>query len=367
MWDLIIAAVWLLFLVGWFAAYFHAMQPKQGTLEWIKMYDRQPFTCLGDRGKLEKQDIWWLLGCGILSLGTCIVLAMPLSQWGPMQLTNQIAMPVLGVMGVYLLNRLLKGRPVLGALCALAVLIPSMDPAAGPAILAAACFYGWMSSAADVPFWRAALWLVSFWLCIGVAAALAPACLWMLPFFGLLWLFTVIQRWRKGYGWGRIVLNAFLCLVLLCGMIAVCLVFWTLQTGWLYWAELPPALADGRLLNAIARLLPSVTGWLVQEAGLAMALDLAPRFIPLLAGLFAFIALVIHALRRRSVPAAFLAALSVGAFAVYVLGHSLILPAVCLANTVYVAGLMWERERKLPAVLLPALLLALDIGNYLLR
>ena len=67
MWDLIIAAVWLLFLTGWFAAYAYARQPKQGTLEWIQMYDRPSFTCLGDRGKLEKQDIWWLLGCLVLS------------------------------------------------------------------------------------------------------------------------------------------------------------------------------------------------------------------------------------------------------------------------------------------------------------
>ena len=369
MWDLILSAVWLLFLAGWFAAYAYVRQPKQGTLEWIRMYDRPPFTCLGDRGKLEKQDIWWLLGCVAVSAGACLGLTArtaPLMQLGTLQ-TLILVMPVLGAAGVYLLYRLLKGQPLLGALCALAVVIPPLDPAAGPVMLAAACFYGWMSADADAPFWKHALWLLPFWLCMMVAAALSAPALWLLPFYGLLWLFTVIQRWRKGYGWGRILLNGMLCLLLLAVTLTGCLAFRWMQTAALPLGAMAAAVADGSLMTGLREMLAGLPAQLLRQPDWATVQALAPQAISLLAGVFAFVALLLHAFRGRSVGAAYLTLLTLGTATVYALGHSLILPVVCLADTAYVATLVWERKRKLLAVLLPALLLALHIGNYLLR
>lgn len=298
MWHLLTGAVWLLFLVGWYTIYYYAAQPKQGTLEWINMYDRQPFSCLSARETLVWQDLAWAVGCTVAAGGAWawhLNQLLPLGLYPLRDLLQWGVMPALGAGGIYLLARLLGCRRtvcVLGACCCAVCF--AMAAGAGPGILAMALFYGWMSQSADAGFVKNALWLVSSWICTGMAVILTPAAWWLIPFYGLLWLFVVALRWRQGYGWGKILVNGLLCLLLLVGMGLVFLVSWSVQPAGLAWADFPAAIWNGALGQTLTQLRPDLLQQLVRLPDRAWLDLLLDNSVVVLAGVFAFVTLVLR-------------------------------------------------------------------------
>ena len=83
-----------------------------------------------------------------------------------------------------------------------------------------------------------------------------------------------------------------------------------------------------------------------------------------LAGLFAAVTLLVEAITRRNVRAAWLVLLSCGAALQFVFGGGNLLLPVMLLDIALVSHLMWEREKKVEAVLLPALTLVMQLQEY---
>lgn len=364
MWDLVLAAVWLLLLVGWFAAYAYARQPKSGTLEWIRMYDRPPFTCLGDRAKLEKQDIWWLLGCVVLGIGCALwtwnrsLLAGGIT-FGWDKLTLEVFLPVASPGAVYLLCRMMHIRPL--PACLAAVAAATCCDFQGLAVLGLACFYGWMTQRADAPFWKNALWLLG----CGVLLCLpwnGLTVLWLLPVMGLCWLFVLVLRWRDGMPVGRVVAMVLLSLLWLAAGLLAAVIGYGLLRGPLSLADLPQAVWNGSLTPVLRDICSNaILPVYCSEADLWFA---AGSYGIKLAGLFAAVTLLVESITRRNVRAAWLVLLSCGAALQFVFGGGNLLLPVMLLDIALVSHLMWEREKKVAAVLLPALTLVMQLQEY---
>lgn len=363
MWHLVAAAVWLLILAGWFALYGHALQPRDGTLEWIRMYDRQRFSCLADRGSLERRDIAWLLGCLMLTCAAWawrLNAAQPLGACRPLDLALGLGMPALGAAGIYLLARMLQVNSLLAFLAALGTAVCfAMDSSAGPAILAVALFYGWMSQPVEAPFWKRMLWMLGAGVLVCGASILNPAAWWMLPVLGLVWLFVLALRWRAGDRVGRIVGAVLLSLLWLAALLLVFAVAWAMWHGGLGSRELPQAIWNGELLRALGAMRES----LFRTPRVQLLWPLLENCGVVLAGLICWVTLLVFAIGRRSAAAAYLFAVTCGALAAYVLSGSYLLPVVFLADIAFAANQMWNRERRVIAVILPALTLVLEIGN----
>ena len=368
MWDLIIAAVWLLFLTRWFAAYAYARQPKQGTLEWIQMYDRPSFTCLGDRGKLEKRDIWWLLGCLVLSAAyACYALWISKNaldagavsnDWYHLQIMDFA--PVVAAVATYLLCRMLKIRGLTALFTALST--ATCYETWGCVLLALVCFYGWMSQKADAPLWKNGLWLLGCGVLLCLPwSGLTP--LWLLPVMGICWLVVLILRWRADMTVGRLVAMVLLSVLGL----AVCLLVMVIEEGLLLrqlaWSDLPYGIWNGSLLPVLDSIRDGLINPLYQQDNLQYV---APWYVVRdygikLAGLFAVVTLLVEAITRRNIRAAWLVLLAIGAALLFVFATSGILTPVLAMAIALVSQLMWEREKKTAAVLLPALTLAMQL------
>ena len=368
MWELITAAVWLLFLTGWFAAYAYARQPKQGTLEWIQMYDRPSFTCLGDRGKLEKQDIWWLLGCLVLSAAyACYALWISKNAldagavsnyWYHLQIIDFA--PVFAAMATYLLCRMLKIRGLTALFTALST--ATCYETWGYVPLALVCFYGWMSQKADAPLWKNGLWLLGCGVLLCLPWSGLPP-LWLLPVMGICWLVVLILRWRADMTVGRLVAMVLLSVLGLAGCLLVMVIGEGLLCRQLAWSGLPYGIWDGSLLPVIDSIRGGLFNPLYQQDNLQYV---APWYVVRdygikLAGLFAVVTLLVEAITRRNIRAAWLVLLAIGAALQFVFATSGILTPVLAVAIALVSQLMWEREKKTAAVLLPALTLAMQL------
>lgn len=142
-WPMILIAGALLMLAAvYLSSYFSAMQPKDGTLEWIAHYDRPKSKIVGQWSPLVRADMLPLFFCLLAT-----ALLWGIAAWRAMQFSGELptaqlvyrafeylAMPMLGAAGLYML---LRGLFDDGTVAVFGVLLMQLNRAASPTLLVA--------------------------------------------------------------------------------------------------------------------------------------------------------------------------------------------------------------------------------------
>ena len=354
----LIAGLWLLGLIGWYAFYLQAAQPKSGTLEWIRMYDRQTFHFPSAALDLQPLDALWLLGSMLVAAGLQVAVGgiPPKEQW------LVWSTPALACGGVYLLARLLCARPLLAALCAVALAGGSApDAAAAPLSWALALFYAWMTRPVSASFWENFLLFLPAALLAAAAASLSPALYWMMPVMALLWVVVLVQRWHAGpeYGWGKLLRAIVLTLLLTAVLLAANAVAGMVSQGVLTWQQAMEAIRQGQLWRFGSLEIWLGQLWLIQHENWQE--NVLQHSAVILGGLFAFAGSVHRLVQRHSVQAGYLVGISIALAMAWGFADGKFLALAFLPAAACAGTWMAERGKQIAAVAMPALLCLLEI------
>jgi hypothetical protein len=197
----VLCAVSLPLLIWYFVVYAKTMRPREGTLEWIGMYDKARFTLSRPENPFAVRDV------GAAALAAVCAAAALLLRYGMLAaaygaslrnvLTSSafllaLVFTAFGAAGMYLLlQSLLRDRPA--AFCAAALYGFASYPHSGSAallVLSLLFLWMWLRQDACAPLWKTVWW----WLLS--IAAFAAAMLWLhsLVWLSVLYLFCFLLK-----------------------------------------------------------------------------------------------------------------------------------------------------------------------------
>lgn len=364
-----VGIVVLLVLYG--VSYFRALQPKAGTLEWIRLYDRKPFSLVGRWTGLVRRDI-------LPMLAACLVAA---AAWGFAawrSLSTQYAgfsaaelteigvyyglLPALTAASLYALVKGLSGSSLTALLSALVL---SVDLTADPLLLGltaaqALALTRYLTAGEGRGFGEVCLPLMLSFALNAVACYVYAGFLVVTVAMLLLLAVGAAGRFvQLGRGW------------LLRSLVAAVLT-WAVVTVLIY---VPGAAAAGIAfpsgflseqfyLYAALRILSGI-----QAAFWAMPFNSTPLYFDwplLLCGLCAFLALTVGTIRRRDMTGLVGVMWFAGLTAAWLLTGLYALPVGCMLCIGGIWGGFCRRERTFPVLLGSACLLALLLGLYIM-
>lgn len=179
------------------------LRSREGSLDWIRFYDRKPLALPGSRCRLQKWDgLCWpltvVLAAALQAL-QAVLLLLPVLPQGAQGLGLLIRCGAAGLRagGLYLLLALSFGHPALSLLGTLPVGLCCDETA--PLCWALALFYLWFCAPSPGRFLPRALSLGGAAL-LFTAGLLLPGALWLLPFGTVLFLVALVQRFRAHDG-----------------------------------------------------------------------------------------------------------------------------------------------------------------------
>lgn len=229
--------------------YFYVRKPKAGTTEWISRLDPVHFGPL-PRYALRGPDVIWAILTGICA-GFLCMLSLMFAYRMPQQenalqviraafpLLVRVAAPAaLFGIGVFLLLRIMFNRTFcamsLGVLAGL--LVHGETKACALLVFSLLFLYLWASAPYDAPMFPNAIWLVLSGGCYALALLPCVAMIWLLPFYGIVYIAVQAARFRNGEpeGRGRKLLISLLLIFLafVAGVFALLAAFAFIE-GWL--------------------------------------------------------------------------------------------------------------------------------------
>ena len=179
-------------LVFYVAAYFRALRPRTGTLEWIAFYDQPAFSLAGRWHPLTGGDAWaalvsLLLGAGIWAtagwtgFGAALRSGMLPTDFLVAMAVTYVVLPGLTALGAYLLFRGLFGSRAAALLAVAAVML---DLTAEPETMVFAVWSGlflcrFLTAGEDHSFGEACPNLILAFALLAVGPYFSPALLWL--------------------------------------------------------------------------------------------------------------------------------------------------------------------------------------------
>lgn len=360
-WYYVASAGVLLILVAFYgAAYFRALKPRPGTLEWIRTYDRPPCSLVGRRYRLRPADVPFALLCCVaavclwgfaawrtyrLAYGTA---AIPASALLP-AVVDYAVMPVCTAAAAYCLFRCLYGSIPASVLAAITLSADlTVQPEGMLYVVAPLLFLVlFLTAGEDVSFGEACLPLILSFAASAVGSYFFPELLLFTAALLLLLLAGCVSRFvHTGSGW----LIKSLLLALL--SLAVCAVLLRIPAAVAGGMAFPGLLLSPAYYSAVAGQLVSSTAAAVDGAGLwAVVPVLLYDWPVILCGLAAALAGLVQLIRRRAFRG-LLAAVCFAALAgVWLAGGLYVLPAACVLALCGVWSDLFEREKPLLALL----------------
>ncbi len=205
----------LLFLVGAFAvlmalmipAYFYVYRPKLNSTEWIGRLDRRSFQPL-TAGALNLADIVWgllsMLCAAFLWLVYIILWRKVLLQDGPFgfilrHLRSAIPIMLIAI-ALYLLIRLMYGKPLPAILCAIlgSITVLNQPKALAMFTVSLLFLYLWACTPYDKPLFFNAIWLALSVAAYGLALLYSFPLIWAAPFYAGVYIAVQVLRWKHG-------------------------------------------------------------------------------------------------------------------------------------------------------------------------
>ena len=202
------------------AAYFHAMRPRTGTLEWIALYDRPAFSLVGRWHALTGKDALAALGCLVLGAALWGVAGwfryreLLQEAWVSAELPVTLAvtyllLPGLSALGAYLLFRGLLGRPAAAVLAVAAIML---DLSAEPVTVVFVVWSGlflcrFLTAGEECSFGEACPNLILAFALLAVGPYFSPALVWLAAADLLILLICCIGRFvhlGRGWLWGSL-------------------------------------------------------------------------------------------------------------------------------------------------------------------
>ena len=362
----------LLALYG--AAYFRALKPRAGTLEWIALYDRPPLAMAGRWYRLERADAVPLPVCCLLAAA-----AWGYAAWSSYQAVYPDVLDVpeaLLQLGIY--YGLLPALTAAGAYCLLkglfgstsvtmlGVLILSADLTAEPVSMLAATLLllgllRFLTAGEQQTFGESCLPLLLTSVLIPIGCYFQPALL--IPSAAVLLLLLAgctIRFVRLGEGW---FLKSLLTAVLPAAVTTLLLHIPAAVAAGL---PFPQMLGSGAFYRSLAqRAAAAVSG--LFHAGLWNVLPAAAYDWPLLiCGLCAAAAAAAGLLRRRDYRGLMLPVWFLALAAMWVLSGLYAMPLACVLCLCYVWADLYRREKYILAGLGAGCLLVLLLAFYIL-
>lgn len=235
---LILMGAFTLLMALMIPAYFYAYRPKFNSTEWIGRLDRRSFSPLS-AFKLSPADLVWALittlCAAFLWLAYTILRWRALALIDPFPLLLRLLRKVIPIaitaLSLYLLLRLMFGKPLPAILAAVTVSLTIVGQANAIAMftLSLLFLYLWICTPYDAPLFFNAFWLAFSTAAYGLSLLFSFPLIWVAPFYIGTYIVVQIVRWKNGDPatrrkklFGSIVL---LLLLLLAGVVAVWLAY----------------------------------------------------------------------------------------------------------------------------------------------
>ena len=184
-WQLLIGLTAALLVLGYFLAFARAMAPRRGTLEWIAMYDRPPFSLSGSGFGFRQMDLAACLlpvavSAGLYLLAVCLQLrsfVLFTVPEGRLMLFGGALLFALSAAGAFALLRSLCGSMALAMTLAL---LPGLEYAQDYIAAAATVWqlfflHRWCRANYEAPACHSFGWLTAFLAAALLAARMEPA------------------------------------------------------------------------------------------------------------------------------------------------------------------------------------------------
>ncbi len=362
---------------GYFILYSRAQRPREGTLEWISLYDRPSFSLSGVAHAVTGVDLAPLiLVCVLTFFSWNIQIGSALFPAGFQALSedqqlavglNYLLLPTLSVGILYLLIKSLYGR---SGIAFLSALILGLDVTWQPAVtfftlLTTYFTYQHLSKDYDSPTWEMAGSLIlieTFFL----AACYFSSCMLL---YGLCLLACLLVgfclRFRAGARTGSF---GYLLKMLLISALwmALMTILLFVPAGLARGMTLPDMLVSAEFYHMIWLRVNRIAASAFRPSAGLLATAMAYDWVLLCGGTFAVIAMVAAAVRRRKTQGLIVGVWYLGFVALCVLGGGVALPAVCLVALAGVWSSLIDRGRLAMGYLCPAaILLAVALGALL--
>lgn len=367
--------VWLLI------AYARSRQPKSGSLDWIREYDKPALTLTDDGSDFIGKDIFFAMlsaiGAVLLLIGflylrsmfTAHSIAANDSRW---VLFKKIFDCFIGGAGMYLLTRSMFGERIPALFAGILFGIASNAVFCGEGFLVWSLFFLWKWVRQDncAPFWEAAGWMFGSAAMLGLHFLYTMESLWLVPLYLIAFIFKLISRAKTAAAGGEtthIALSVILtaALAFLAG-----LALWFAALIRCRDADIPELrkrLFSGENYLEILRYIPEMLSRMVRSFKIDNYKELLLKFPLVVGGGASLVCALIGFIKRNEVEA-------ISIFAIGVLiglewfftGTGLLciafLPALC-----YVWSSLFRRQMNLSVYIFAGYMLAYHYLNWLIH
>lgn len=211
--DLVLIASALLLLVLYLAAYVRARRPKEGTLEWIRMYDRQRFSLTGTAALS-----WRSVGVAALA-GLCSTAVLVLRYWVLMHASayrfadiftsryflGELATAACGGGAMALLVQALLQDKNVGLCAGILYSFAFVSQTRGAALLVLSlfCLWQWLRQDSFAAPLRALPWLLGSMILLALSVVYCWSILWLVPLYVAAYVMKLISRARAAASGGK--------------------------------------------------------------------------------------------------------------------------------------------------------------------
>lgn len=367
--------VWLL------VAYARSRQPKSGSLDWIREYDKPKLTLIDDEPDFLGRDIFFatlsaigavLLLVGFLYLRSVFTARSITANDGRWPLFKKIFDCFIGGAGMYLLTRSMFRERVPALFAGILFGIASNATFCGEGFLIWSLFFLWKWVRQDncAPFWEAAGWMFGSATMLGLHFLYTMESLWLLPLYLIAFIGKLISRARTAAAGGEtthIALTVTLTVAL------------TFLAGLALWfaalircrdadiLELRKRLFSGENYLEILRYVPEMLSRMVRSFKIANYTDILLKFPLVAGGCASLICALIGFIRRNEFEAisVFVIGVLIGLEWLFT-GTGLLciafLPALC-----YVWSSLNRRQMNLPVYIFAGYMLVYHYLNWLIQ
>lgn len=367
--DLVLIASAALLLVLYFAAYARSLRPREGTLEWIAMYDHPPFSLTGAAGLAWRDGanavLAGLCGVAVLLLRYCILL-----QTLPIHITDiissryfigeMIAAAVGAGAMTLLVQSLLQDRAV--SLCAGALYgfgLLSQTRGGALLVLSVLCMWRWLRQENFAPLRRTFLWLLAAILLLAMSAVYCWDVLWLVPLYLICYFIKLVARAKAAAGSGRRATPMWLS-ILLTVLVTVLggVVLWSvvaIRLGIVSVEALPAKLLTLDFYRGILQDIPQLARYLTPPFSVGRLKIVRYDWPIFLCGAASLVAVLIGAVKRRDTAGIAILVLCLGLLAAWMAAGAYLMPVGLIPAMAYVWHGLRQRKNTMPAYLCFAL------------